>query len=252
MRPTLLVAAAAAACLAAVYAFVGLQLARRRPEQPAHRLAMGMFSLWWGALSINVLVVSVLDLLGGLDALPLHVQVAGSLAQRLLLAASLVGLMHYLLFLLTGRSWLAPLVAVYGAHYAFSVYQLYRHEPVAVLLGPWRTDLAYATDPSLVVQVVALLLVVLAPVVASLAYFSLFFHVDDPTRRWRIGIVSWSLVVWWAMVVVAGQRQFLDDDAFQVVNRVVSLLAAFAILAAFRPPAWARRRWGVEPFGEGS
>lgn len=243
VRGTLVLAGVVALVAAAMYAYVAWRLVhgRKLPPRP-----LAMFAMWWGALSANMGLVAVTYLLGAFDALTFEIQLVDSYLQRLLLSISMVGLMHYLLFLLTGRDLLRPLVILYAAYFTLVTGMMFYQQPTEVFVGDWRTDLRFARDSAPWMPALGLALILLPPVGAALAYFRLFFRVRDNTRRWRIALVSWAIVGWWAVAVWAGQRDVLDNGPLQSIHRALSLLAAYVVLIAYAPPAWARRRWGIE------
>lgn len=250
LHPTLLAAGAVAAVVSVVYAYVARLVAQRRGASAGAERAMRLFALWWACLAANIGMGAMMYLAAGLGYTDFHVQLTYALLQRLLLAVAMLGLMSYLLFLLTGRGFLAPLAAIYLGYYVFQVYTVFAGEPSGVLVAHWRTDLAYAATLPPVFGLVNLVWVVAPPVVGALLYFRLFFRLRNPTQRYRVALISWSIVVWWVVAVVAGQREAIGQDAFQVVNRLVGLGAALAIALAFQPPGWVTRRWSVRPFPE--
>lgn len=244
VRATLVLAGVVAILAAAVYAYVASRLPRAA-EDARSRRALSMFALWWYALSVNIALVGVTYLLGAFDLLTLEMQVVDAHLQRALLCVSMVGLMHYLTYLLSGRDLLVPIAVFYGAYYVLITWALIAQRPDGLFVGEWRTDLTYAGAEIPALRLVGLGAILLPPVAASLAYFRLFFRVEDPLRRWRIALVSGAIVLWWAIAVLAGQRAALSDTPLQVLNRLLSLVAAFGVLAAYAPPAWARRRWAA-------
>lgn len=245
MSGTLLVAGVIALTAGLAYGYVARSLPR--PAQPRDSArALRMFSLWWYALALNISLVGITYLLGGMGLLTFEVQFVDSYLQRLLLCVSMIGLMHYLLFLITGRDLLRPIVVVYAAYFFLLTYGLLQQRAEGLFIGAWRTDLVFANPDVPWLRFVSLGAILLPPVVCSLWYLRLFFTVDDPTRRWRIALISFAILLWWGVAVAAGQRAALDDSPLQVANRLLSLLAAFAALAAYSPPTWAQRRWGIE------
>ena len=244
MKGTLLAAGIIALLAGAVYLYVARRLPRPPGSKDASR-AMAMFSLWWYALGVNIILVGVTYLLGAAGHLTFELQYVDSYLQRLLLAVSMVGLMHYLLYLLTGRDLLAPLAVFYGAYFVFLIYGMLLQQPDTLFVGAWRTDIMSPRGEVAWLKYASLGAILLPPTVCSLLYLRLFFRVPDATRKWRIALVSGAILFWWAIAVVAGQRAALDDTPLQAANRLLSLVAAFAVLAAYSPPRWAQRRWGV-------
>lgn len=233
---TLAIAGLVAILAAGVYAYVGFQLARRA-GLPDGRRALAFFALWWGALAVNLAGVAATYLLAAAGVLTFELQLVGSWLQRLLLCLSVFGLMEYFLVLLTGRSHVWLLGIVYAGLLAALLYGMQWQQPTSLFVGEWRTDLLYARGDFLPTRIVSLMLVLLPPFVASLAYLRLFWRVRDPAIRYRIALVSGALIVWWAIAVIAGQRPLLDVGWVQLANRFGSLAAALAVLAAYVPPA---------------
>ena len=243
--PTLIAAGLVALAVAASYAYVAWTLGRRTTLDPGRR-ALGYFAVWWGALAANLTGVALTYFLGAFDALTLEAQLTASHLQRLLLAVSMTGLVAYLLFVLTGRDHSRPLVAVYAAYYALSLYSMMRAEPVDVFVGNWRTDLVYARPGLPWLNLVNLAVIVLPPFGLGIAFAVASRRAPDASKRYRMRVVAFAIVFWWVVAVLAGQRALLDVDAVQAGHRFLSLLAALLVLAAYRPPAWVRRRLGIE------
>lgn len=243
--PTLLAAGAIAAIVASSYAYVAWSLGRRSAGDPSRR-ALAHFALWWGALAANLAGVAITYVLAAFDALTLPAQLTASHVQRLLLAVSMTGLVSYLLFVLTGRDHARRLAFAYAAYYVLSLYAMMRAQPTGVFVGNWRTDLVYAAPSPVWVGAVNLLVIVLPPLACGVAFAFASRRAGDATQRYRMRVVAFAVVFWWAVAVAAGQRALLDVDAVQAAHRVLSLLAALLVLAAYRPPGWARRRFGVE------
>lgn len=249
VSPTLLIAALVAFGSAAAYGTIAWQLRRRAPADANDQRALWYFVIWWAATAANIFLVGVLYLSAAFDRITLAMQLADSILQRVLLAVSLWGLLTYLLYLVNGKWYARSTAVLYTAHASFMIAVLFRSGPNDVIVGPWRTDLAYATDPPAVLDLVNLFLVVLAPVVASIAYLVIairlprFGHAE---QRFRSIIVATALIFWWVVAVVAGQRALLDVEWLQLTNRALGLSAAAAILVAYNPPGWLRRKWRRE------
>lgn len=243
-HPTLLVAAVLATGVALVYLHVGRALARRAAG-PQSRNALRMFALWWVATAVNILLGSMANAAAAFGWTSLPLQVSYIVMQRILLAVALVGLLHYLLVLVGGRSPLVLLVAVYSVYLVYLVATVYRNVPTGVFVGDWRTDLEYARptpSPSLA-DLVSFLLLVVPTVGLSIAAIVVARRLpqSQAAQRNRITLVGLALVVWWVVAVLAGQRQALDQDWYQVFNRVLDLGMALLILWAYDTPAWLRR-----------
>lgn len=228
--------------------YVGRRIQARPAASPGAARAMGFFAVWWYALALNILTSGSLYVAAGFGYVDFDVQVTNTYLQRLLLAVSLVGLMYYLLFLLTGKDLLKPLAVGYAAYYVFQVAAVAYGQPEGVYVGAWRADLEYAAALPGWVSLANFAALVLPPVVGALAYFRLYFHVHDRSQRYRIALVSWSLVAWWVVAVLAGSRAAFGSEAFQLFNRFLGLAAALLILMAYAPPAPVRRWLHVQPY----
>lgn len=236
---TLLAASLAALAAAGAYAYLALRLGRDGGGATEATI-LRSFALWWATLAVNMAGVGLANGLAAFGALPFEAQLVLGVLQRILLGVGVLALLRYLLYLRWGRDLLGALLIVYGAYVALALYGLLASEPSGVFVGDWRTELTYrATLP----WTRALnLLVVLPSLVASLAYFTLYFKSDSAARRYRIAVVSWTLAGWWALAVVAGQPALLDVAWLQVLNRGASVLTAVMVLTAHHPPA-ALRAW---------
>lgn len=244
---TLVAGTVLSALVGLVYLHVGRRLARRRVSGSSH-LAFASFVAWWyGLAGVSLIGAATTGATAlGLRDLPLHLTITYALF--LALYAALGALAYYLLYLYTGRrrAWVLPAV-FYAGLYLWTVYLVQQSRPVAVEAGRWGARLVYGNQipPDAPVVFVFLLLLVVPTIAAALAYATLWFRVEDREQRWRIGVVSASLVVWFGSALLASALDISQSDAWQVASRLVGLAAALAILAAFEPPRWVRKRLEV-------
>ena len=245
---TLLLAALVGFVAATVCVIVGWQLHRRAGSTPETQRAIGFFVAWWHATAANIYVGSLFYAAASFGASNFELQYAYTQLQRVLLATSLWGLLTYLVFLVSGRLFPRTIGAFYGAHAVFMLYTITAARPDGLYLGAWRTDLTYAVDTPAAWSLVTFTGIVLPPVLLSVAYFVAIFRMPraETEPRYRAALVSTSLVAWWILAVVAGQRSSFDLDGIQIANRLVTLGAALVILMAYRPPEWIRRRIQTE------
>ena len=245
---TLLLAGLTTLLVALVYAYVGLRLLDRKAlSEPAGR-AMAFFSLWWLATALNQAGGGLLYVAASQGWTDLDVQTTYVVAQRLLLALSLVGLMEYLLYLFRGRSHLVALLFAYSLYAAIQLYTVLAGRAEGVAVWSWRTDLDYEVPSPAWTQLVNLVFIVLPPVTGSVALWSLRRKVETNGQRFRIAAVSLGLTLWWVFAIVAGQPRFFEHDVLQGLNRLLGLSVAILILLAYEPPGWMRRRFGLEPY----
>lgn len=243
---TLLAAALVAFLSAAAYGTIAWQIRKRAPADPHDQWALDHFVLWWAATAANILVAGLLYVAAAFDRITLAMQLADSLLQRVVLAVSLWGLLTYLLYLVTGKRYGRLTGVLYTAHAAFMVAVILYSRPSGVIVGAWRTDLTYGTEPTRILDLVNLVLIVLLPVFACIAYLIIGIRLpkgEHAEQRYRAIIVSTALIFWWTVAVTAGQRALLELEWLQLVNRALGLCAALAIVLAYNPPSMIRRRW---------
>lgn len=246
VETTLAVASLLTYVVAATYAYVGVRLLAHAGEAPATRRPMVAFALWWLLTSTNQLLGSTLYLAAAFGYRDIPLQLAYVLLQRLLLALSLIGLMHYLLFLHTGRSAIVLLGVFYGLYWASQVYVVFAREPVGVGTFGWRTDLLYA-EPELPGQPLLNLAIVVPPIVGAVALLRLYRRVEGRTRRFRIATLAGGFTVWWLVAVAAGHPALFDVGWLQAANRGLGVAIALCILLAYQPTRWMQRRYRLEP-----
>lgn len=245
----LLLSAATTAIVAGAYLYLAARLARRSPgEDPEATRALRLFAMWWGLTALNQFAGAALYAAAALGWVDLTAQVTYAVVQRLLLSASMVGLMAYLLYLFRGRTRLVPLTLVYGAFYAFQLWTIFARDPTDVLVSRWRTDLAYAGALPGWTDLVTFLVLVLPPVVGSVAYLRLARRVPSRSARVRVVAVAGGLLAWWVFAVAVGRPALYDADGLQLANRLLGLVVALGILFAFEPTRWMQRRFALEPY----
>ena len=246
----LLVSSLATTVVATSYAFVAARLARGRDLADRHAtLALRAFAGWWGLTAANQLAASALYLAASLGYVDFTLQLTYAIVQRLLLVASLFLLLYYLLYAASGRRFHRPLLAAYAALALFELWGIFAQQPAAVLVTRWRVDIAYGAEAPAWFLPVQFAVLILPPVVASVAYLRLAREAHDASRRARILAVSLGLIVWWATAVVAGAQPLFDVDWLQLANRALGIAVALGILLAYDPPPWAQRRWGLVAYG---
>ena len=245
-QPTLLFGATLSALSAGIYYYVGRSLSQRRVAAPDARLAWNLFVVWWYALASSTLVGAVLSLLGAFRITELSLFITLTEFNLLAICVGLYGLMYYLLYLFTGnRRLLVPLTLFYIAYYILLVYYVQSRVPVGVNVGRWNAALEYQNPNSGPFFLIVLLLLVFPQILGSLAYFTLYFQVKTATQKYRILLVSWSIIIWFLSAFLASIAGIGQQDWWQVTSRLISLAAALTILLAYEPLPWIKRRLGV-------
>ena len=251
IQPTLLFGAFLALLSAGIYYYVGQVLSRRRVAAPDARLAWTLFVVWWYALASSTLVGALLSLLGALNIANLALFITLTQVNLLVICLGLHGLMYYLLYLFTGsRRLFTPLTLFYIAYYILLIFYVQARQPVGVHVGRWNATLEYDNPNTGPFFLIVLLLLVFPQILGSLAYFTLYFRVNSTTQKYRILLVSWSILVWFLSAFLASISGLAQQDWWQVTSRLIGLSAALAILLAYDPLPWIRRRLGVSSIVE--
>ena len=245
-QPTLLFSALFAATTAGIYSYVGWRLSKRVISSAEARLAWGSFTVWWYGLAAITLIGGFLRLFGafGLTSLPLFV--TATYLNILITCIALWGLFYYLIYLFTGnRRSLVPLGLFYMIYYVLLVYYITASIPGHVDVGRWSTTLVYRAPLTGAFFVIILVFLLLPQIVGGLAYFTLYFRVSDVTQKYRILLVSSSIVVWFLSPLIALAGGLGQQDWWQLMSRFIGLAAALTILMAYLPPRWLKQRYGI-------
>ena len=247
---TLLLDAAIAAGSGLVYAYVGRVTSRRKIGGEA-QLAVALFSVWWFTLSAITATGAVTRLLAyggvfdlGLHSTILHVAIVA-------LVAAFWALEYYLVYLFTGsRRWLAPISVYYGVLYLAILYMIVWRQATGIDVVDGRVVWSYAHEVPRAAGAAIGIALIAPTIVGAIGYARLFFRVDDATQRYRIGLVSGTIILWFSTSLVAIGFGFSADAWWTQVSRFFGLVAALLILAAYRPPSFIRRKYGIEPVQE--
>jgi hypothetical protein len=246
IQSTLTFSALFAVVAASIYTYVGWRLSKRIVSSSEGRIAWQSFTMWWYGVAATTLIGGLLNLFGalGLTILPLFVTATYINLQVSCLA--LLGLFYYLIYLFTGNSqWLKPLAILYMVYYILLVYFVTASHPVNVTLEPWSTELAYGTPLTGPFFVIVVVLLFVSQIIGGLAYFTLYFRVTDVTQKYRILLVSWSIIIWFLSPFVGVAAGLEGQEWWQIANRLIGLVAALTILMAYLPPRWLRQRYGI-------
>jgi hypothetical protein len=226
-----------------VYGLVGRKVGR--PDlSPEERRAVAMFKLWWYSLAGVTLVSAAFLMLGAFGSIDLALFMALLFAELVVICLALWGLAYYLAFLFTGKTrYFVPLGVFYGVLCLWLFYLVVAADPVGVTVTRWQVMLDYANQEVLAgFNLLFVVLLVGPQLVGAIAYFTLLFRTDNPHAKYRIAMVSVSLMVWLGSGIVAGALGIGEDESWMLASRFISLAAALAIFLAYQPPAWVSRR----------
>lgn len=205
-----------------------------RPVSQESRRARNAFVTWWAILGGITLVGLVLQLPGAARDIDTYVVLL--VAMLGLLCVGLWGLLFYLVYLFTSRRNLAiPLAIGYAVYFAFLTAVILNANPIGFEESATGRTVQYehpiATSP---LYWPVILLLVAPPLVAAIAYLSLYWKVDDVVQKRRILLVSGSLIVWFGSSLVGSGLGVSDNPAWSLVSRLISLGAALTIYYAYR------------------
>jgi hypothetical protein len=240
-----LVAGGVACIGAGVYLFLGWRLARR-PTSLAGRLPAAQFATFWLGLSAVSLTGAFLSLYATFQVPPDAVVVTALHFEVLLLCVALWGLLGYLTYLYSGKSYLVAWSVFYAAIYLGLNYLITLSEPIRVTVTAGVVGVAYATSPFGGPVLDGLLVVLIVPeFLGAVLYFTLVFRSNEPTVRFRVTLVSWSLIVWFGLSAAGLPARLGGGLGAQLLSELIGVAAALVILVAYYPPLVLRRRFGV-------
>lgn len=246
IQSTLVLSALFALLAASIYAYVGWRLSKRLIPSSESRLAWQSFTVWWYGLAATTLIGGLLNLFGvlGLTILPLFI--TATYVNILVICIALLGLLYYLIYLFTGNSRLfMPLAIFYTVYYVLLVYYITASIPENINMEPWRTSLAYRTPLTGPFFAILIFMLLVPQIVGGLAYFTLYFRVPEVTQKYRVLLVSWSIIIWFLSPFAAIAGGLEDRDWWQIASRLIGLAAALTILMAYLPPRWLKQRYGI-------
>lgn len=248
---TLALSAAGSFLTAVLYLYIGHVLRGRAVSADA-RLANGMFVLWWQALgALGMLGVGIL-LLYMADALPLWLYRSFVTLALLGLFVALWGLQFYLVYLYTGsRRSFVPLGVFYGLLFVGTLALVeYIGSPERIVDNGWALETEPEVELGVAFGLGFSLLIIGPQLAAAIAYARLFSKTRDRTQRYRIALVTGSIIVWFGSGIVATGAQVSDDLSYQLFSRLIGIAGALVILMAYKPPHWIRTRYGIRSISE--
>lgn len=246
VEPTLIFGTIFSILSAGIYFYVAHTLGKRKTVSPDARVAWNLFVVWWYAMAGVTFANGILNLVGafGLTSLPLFLTITQ--LELLVVCIALHGLMYYLLYIFTGNKKALPLLTVfYIVYYFLLMYYLNLSIPIGVSINRWNVGVDYQQQPTGPFVTLLLVLFVFPQIIGSLAYFTLYFRVKEVTQKYRVALVSWSIIIWFLSSFIASISGLSQYDWWQVTSRMIGLGATLGILMAYRPVSWIKNRLGV-------
>lgn len=247
---TILLQAAVQLVSAGLYLWVARLVLKRDPQGQARR-ANTLFAVWWVALGVVYVMIPAYTIparVFGHHDLALVVTLLDVLL--VLIAVAFWGLLYYLVYLYTGNPrWFWPITAFYGALGIALLYAVAWLEPNGF---DANGNVTYAREQLGSSASLTIGLMFSVPILlAALAYGSLFFKVREPLARYRIALVSGAFLIqfgWSATSTTLRLNQrYPGSVTLSLIGNGLAVLAALAIVLAFRPPEAVRLRLGTSP-----
>lgn len=234
---------------AAVFAYLGYIL-HARTVSPESKLAQNAWVLFWAGLALADGLTSGEILFAAFSLPSFDVLRTIGFLQILLLLVALWGLVVFLLYVFRGKYYVTSVTILYAALYVLLLYAEVALHPTGYSLVNGQvmpSGEATLSTPILFVLVVGLL----GPeIVGALLYFLLFFRTPSRAIRYRIGLVSLSLLV--AFTLGVALPTAIGGFAGQLAGSIVTLACTCTILMAYRPPGAIRHWLGVGDLEEGA
>lgn len=252
-QATLVTSGAISVAVGAIYILVG-RAASHKDLAPAPRRAMHLYQTWWYCIGGVTLVLGVNTVLASAGIVLLAYHVAFYYALLAAMITGLFGLSYYLAYLRLGEPrWLIPLGAFHAAFALLFFYSVAAARPVAVHVGEWQTHLTYSGGAKLGGALAPLLVLVIVPsLLGATGYFLTFFKTRNVVARYRIAAVSLALAGWFGSTLLASVTGLIEETWWPIATRLIGLLAAIAILAAYRPPTFVRAKLEARQQGDGA
>jgi hypothetical protein len=233
----------------AVYLYIGSRLARRTVT-PATRLPAMQFALFWIGIAASTALSGIQSLIATFQTPPLALSVSFEYYDVVIIAAALWGLISYLYFLYTGRNGVVGITLLYVLEFGLLVYYFSAGSPNGVSVHYGVASLTYATPLSGPITDLAVLILVIPEFVAGFAYLRLYFRTQDRTVKYRIALVSASILGWFFLDFVNFGSLSQGNLIGLFVGQLLLFSVALLVILAYYPPRWVRARLGVATITE--
>lgn len=248
MSTPLLISAALSLAAAAIFARAGYLLTERDAATADDRLASTMFGVWWLGLAANGTITATTDALAALQRLGLPLAIALQFLSLTAICIALWALLHYMTFLFTGsRGYFWPLAVLYAIFNAWLLQAMAGWQPVALQVSAWQVGLVYSKPA----QGPALLLLgalVLGPqILAALALYGLAVRLPAGASRRRVIVVATGILFWFGSAVAGSATGVHGSGIWTVLEQVIGMAVATAVLLVYRPAATTRETPASDP-----
>lgn len=219
--------------LAIALLVVGAKIHQRSRQE--ERPALAWFSAFWVGIGAYALVEDLwmLSYLAGLDSL-----VVGHLVLHVKIVASCVGFAGLVAYLMSihgrDRRLIAVVVGAYVVVAALvETYYSWR-QPIAQEPGTWGMRLLYVVNDTQPWWTLIVLLLFLPPFIAAIFYATLVRHAREPALRYRITLTSWSLMLFFAPLILGWRAG--GFPWWGGVEKILGVLMTIGIVLSLWPP----------------
>lgn len=236
---------------AALFLLAGLWVLRTRRAGDRAR-AFQMFGLFWVGAGVGMATDALLTGLGlALPALPQGLALPILEVKVLATLAAVAGVVHYLLFIYTGRPVLVQAVALgFVLVITLAEVTIAQSGPLGLETDTWRVWYDFREPPRGPTFLLTVALAFAPPLLLCAAYGRLVLLLHDRAARWRGAWLTLGLTGFFVAYALAAL--FASQDAVVLLQKALNLGAGVAAALALRPPAWARERFGARPLEAGA
>lgn len=217
----------------------------RGDRKGAERGAALAFRTWWTGIGAALAMEGLVTLLAAAGTLPVTMLVSVRYAGIVLVGAGFWGLTYYVSYLWMGRAGLrVPLAVLFGVLALALVLLVATHGPRGVDAREWAVLIAFETPLRTPLYALIVAGFVLPPVVACVGYLSLWTKTSHRAQRYRIALVSLSVILYLVVGLVA---RLATSDRLLFANVALGAPGtALAAWLAYHPPG-AVRAWLEDP-----
>lgn len=242
MEPGLLLGATLTYSIAALLATLGVLVGERAAEGPARR-ALQAYAAWWFSGATLLAIIGTHTMMGFFGVTDVAAYVALQYAIALATAVALACLLHYLVFLLTGRSVVLPIVLLYAGYLVAENYVLASNAPWTLVRTTFEVHPAPLQEERSLGPVLQVLLV--GPLVLGIASYAYAAWRGGPgPHRYRFLLLFLAFGGWSLGVLATFVLGWRTQPWYALAYLVPGVLAALVARAAFFPPPTTLERSG--------
>lgn len=225
---------------AALYGFVGYRL-YQRPVSTEVVLARAQFSIFWWGLAVSALFTGLQAALAFAGVLSLAIAVTIGLIGVLVDCIFLWAIVDVLVFLYTGKYYLYTVGGLYALFYGAAVYYTVLTSPYGLVIRSGVPTLLIVPVTNHLLELVVIVGLAFPEFIVAFLYLSLVRRTQNRAQRFRIVVVSLSIVLWFGVTFFYPTST--TGETFE--RAFLQLVPAVATLVAYLPPQWIRSRFRI-------